>query len=240
MMRNNRYFHFTAGYYLTFAGSLLVILAIALAIMGQDNFYGLFSRQAKIDPDHQTGQYNAQALAAIYNNQTLPVPPYKAESSVRKQVLGVSNSAKRIEVDLTKQKLYAYEGENKVFEFPVSTGKWNKTPTGVFRIWIKLRYTFMTGGSQALGTYYYLPNVPYTMFFANDDYPRSDGYGIHGAYWHNNFGHPMSHGCINMKEEDVAQLYDWAEPDLNGSRSIKSSPENPGTEIIIYGETPTS
>ena len=85
----------------------------------------------------------------------------------------------------------------------------------------------MSGGSGA--DYYNLPNVPYTMFFSNNDIPRSDGYSIHGAYWHNNFGHPMSHGCVNMKPEDAKVLFDWA----------KSENQNgEGTKVKIYGNTP--
>jgi hypothetical protein len=153
-------------------------------------------------------------------------------------VLGDSSSeGKRIEIDLANQKLYAFEFDRKVYEFPVSTGKWGRTPTGTFKIWIKLRYTRMTGGNKALGTYYNLPNVPYTMFFYNKDIPKSRGYGIHGAYWHNNFGHPMSHGCINMREEDVAKIYQWANPETEGNTTYATD-ENPGTPILIYGTAP--
>lgn len=98
----------------------------------------------------------------------------------------------------------------------------------------------MSGGSTALGTYYYLPNVPYTMFFANDEIPNWRGFGIHGTYWHDNFGHPMSHGCINMRTEEAALLYYWAQPDLEGKPSVWASEENPGTEIVIFGTAPSS
>jgi hypothetical protein len=97
----------------------------------------------------------------------------------------------------------------------------------------------MEGGSKALHTYYYLPKVPYTMFFYNDVVARKRGYGIHGAYWHNNFGHPMSHGCINMKPEEAGVLFEWAAPEIpQGKRSITVSADNPGTTIIIYGTAP--
>ena len=90
----------------------------------------------------------------------------------------------------------------------------------------------MTGGSKDLGTYYYLPNVPYTMFFYKD-------YGIHGAYWHDNFGHPMSHGCVNMRIDDAEKLFYWANPILpQNINSITATEENPGTKVIIYGTTP--
>jgi lipoprotein-anchoring transpeptidase ErfK/SrfK len=141
-----------------------------------------------------------------------------------KSVLG-DTTDKHIYVDLTNQKLYAYEGSTKVYDFLVSTGKWGPTPTGDFRIWTWLRYTRMAGGNQALGTYYNLPNVPYTMYFANAQVPRSAGYSLHGTYWHNNFGHPMSHGCVNMRIEDAAKIFYWS---------------NSNTIITIYGTAPAS
>ena len=96
----------------------------------------------------------------------------------------------------------------------------------------------MSGGSQALGTYYDLPNVPFTMFFYNDKQPKWRGYAIHGAYWHNNFGHPMSHGCVNMSIAESEQIYYWAQPNLQDRASIQTTADNPGTRIIIYGTTP--
>lgn len=121
-------------------------------------------------------------------------------------ILGTNSPAddKWIEVDLSEQKLYMKEGTSTVGSFLVSTGKWAPTPKGEWRIWTKLRYTRMSGGSQALGTYYNLPNVPYTMYY-------NQGYGIHGAYWHNNFGNPMSHGCVNMKPEEAGIVFNWAQ-----------------------------
>lgn len=139
-------------------------------------------------------------------------------------VLGEATN-KKLYVDLSKQRIYAFEGDSLKYEFPVSTGKWYATPTGEFRIWTWLRYTRMSGGNKANGTYYNLPNVPYTMYFANSSISRTRGYGIHGAYWHNNFGQPMSHGCVNMKEEDVAQIYEWTY-------------KNTEIPLVIYGTTP--
>lgn len=120
------------------------------------------------------------------------------------QVLGDTvDDSKWIETDLSDQRLYLKENGNTVGSFLVSTGKWAPTPVGEWRIWTKLRYTRMQGGSQALGTYYNLPNVPYVMYYDR-------GYGVHGAYWHNNFGNPMSHGCTNMKPEEAAIVFNWA------------------------------
>ncbi|MBI3739217.1 MAG: L,D-transpeptidase family protein [Chloroflexi bacterium] len=87
-----------------------------------------------------------------------------------------------IDVNLSQQMVYAYEGNTVVNSFLVSTGTWETpTVTGQYHIYVKLRYTDMAGPG------YYLPNVPYTMYFYR-------GYGLHGTYWHSNFGTPMSHG----------------------------------------------
>lgn len=103
-----------------------------------------------------------------------------------------------IDVDLTQQRVYAYAGDTIVNSFLVSTGTWDHpTVTGKYKIWIKLRYTDMAGPG------YYLPDVPYTMYFYG-------GYGLHGTYWHSNFGTPMSHGCVNLSIPDAAWLYDFA------------------------------
>lgn len=184
------------------------------------------------------GVYDKTSLGAEFEGKDLSVPNELADIPLATNVLGDSTANKRIEIDLTNQRLYAYEGDRRVFDFLVSTGKWGRTPTGTFNIWIKLRYTKMEGGNKSQGTYYYLPNVPYTMYFYNASIPKHRGYGIHGTYWHNNFGHPMSHGCINMKTEEVEKLYYWANPP-SAQHTTYASNTNPGTKIIIYGEAPS-
>jgi lipoprotein-anchoring transpeptidase ErfK/SrfK len=103
-----------------------------------------------------------------------------------------------IDVDLSEQRLSAMQGKKAVYSFNVSTGKaLTPTPTGKFLINSKLRYTRMRGPG------YDVPNVPYTMYF-------HEGYGIHGAYWHNNFGTPMSHGCVNVPIPLAGKIFKWA------------------------------
>lgn len=105
-----------------------------------------------------------------------------------------------IDVDLSEQMLRAYEGKKLLRSFLVSTGKaQTPTPIGIYHIWIKLRYDDMSGPG------YYLRNVPFVMYF-------SGGYGIHGTYWHTNYGTPMSHGCVNMEPESAEWLFNWAVP----------------------------
>jgi len=185
------------------------------------------------------GTYDSSEKKGTFEGKTVFVPPQDAIAFTNpsKSVLGESVGPKKIMVDLTNQRLYAYEGDTVVMDFPVSTGKWWPTPTGEFDIWVKLRYTKMEGGSKALGTYYYLPNVPYTMFYSNSEVPKGAGYSIHGAYWHDNFGAPMSHGCVNMRTADAGQVFEWADPRSTGWANPATA-SDPGTKVIVYGETP--
>ena len=213
-----------------FVGLLLTVSVLVFS----GGKIGVLSHQRKINPDTLTGEYNSLASSAVFNNKTISLPSSDSDNLVA-SVLGESSGNKRIEIDLTNQRLYAYENNNLVYNFLISSGKWGKTPTGTFHIWVKLRYTKMEGGSKAINTYYYLPNVPYVMFFYNDDIPKYRGFGLHGTYWHSNFGHPMSHGCINMKTEEAGLIYYWVKPDLMNRASIFASDDNPGTQIVIYG-----
>lgn len=174
----------------------------------------------------------------VFEGQKVTPPSIDLSAvDVHQKVLGESSAQgeKHIYVDLSHQTLYAYQGDQLYMQALVSTGKWNKTPTGDFRIWIKLRATRMSGGEGA--GYYNLPNVPYVMYFSNSVVPASAGFSLHGAYWHNNFGHPMSHGCVNMRIVDAEKLYDWASPSSTGT-TTRSSSNDPGTLITIYGQAP--
>jgi lipoprotein-anchoring transpeptidase ErfK/SrfK len=142
---------------------------------------------------------------------------------------------KHIYVDLSTQTLTAYQGDTVFMQVPVSSGKWFPTPTGDFTIWEKIRATKMSGGQGA--DYYYLPNVPFVMFFSGSGVSAGRGFSLHGTYWHNNFGHPMSHGCVNMRTVDAEKLYYWVNPAASGNVTL-STADNPGTKITIYGKAP--
>ena len=108
------------------------------------------------------------------------------------------NGERWIDVDLTNQSLYAYEGDTVVNSFIVSTGTWlTPTVTGQYKVYVKIRSGSMSGPG------YFLPDVPYIMYFYKS-------YGLHGTYWHNNFGTPMSHGCVNLRTDEAAWLFNWA------------------------------
>lgn len=106
-----------------------------------------------------------------------------------------------VDVNLTTQTLVAYRGADPVFSTLISSGTWAfPTVTGQFRIY--LRYESQDMNGYLLGYDYYLPDVPYVMYFYED-------YALHGTYWHNNFGTPMSHGCVNLATGDAQWLFNF-------------------------------
>lgn len=116
----------------------------------------------------------------------------------RRPPVGVPTKNRWIDIDVSRQRLVAYEGDRAVFSAVVSTGK-PSTPTvlGRFAVRTKLRSQHMVGPG------YDLPNVPWVMYFYG-------AYAIHGTYWHNSFGSPVSHGCVNLRPADAQWLYNWA------------------------------
>jgi len=180
-----------------------------------------------------TGVYETEERLAQFEGRTISVPGEGVDKVV--QVLGKTTEKRWIVVNLKTQQLFAYQGNRLIYNFRVSTGKpWTPTPKGRFWVWSKFRYIKMEGGTKGTAGYYYLPNVPYVMFFYNEKHPKHQGYALHGAYWHINFGQTMSHGCINVLPEEAGKLYEWAWPNLNGKNSIIASEDNPGIEIWIY------
>lgn len=131
-----------------------------------------------------------------------PAPPEKLVM-IAPPPENAPTEGKWIDVNVSNQTITAYEGKVAQRAVMVSTGL-PRTPTvlGTFKIKSKYPAVHMTGGTPGFD-YYDLPNVPYTMFFF-------EGYAIHGTYWHHNFGHPMSHGCVNLPTDEAKWFYEWA------------------------------
>ena len=124
------------------------------------------------------------------------IPP--ADTDRDEPIASTGNGGRWIDVNLSQQMVYAYEGDTVVNSFVVSTGvAGTPTVTGRYKIYVKVRMQDMSGPG------YHLRDVPYVMFFYGD-------YGLHGTYWHNNFGVPMSRGCVNLTIDDAAWLFGWA------------------------------
>jgi hypothetical protein len=138
-----------------------------------------------------------------------------------------------LDVDLENQVLTAYEGKTAVFATLIASGKGRPgtleaTPKGVHRIWVKLHSTDMDNlEDEEAGRYYAMQSVPWVLFFQK-------GYGLHGTYWHNGFGRPRSHGCVNLSPRDARRIFDWASPRLPaGWTAVFPSAYEPGTLIRI-------
>jgi LysM repeat protein len=147
---------------------------------------------------------NGLGSNTIYSGQTLAIPgggsggggpaPIPAANAPNPTI----TDGKQIVVDLSQQMVFAFENGQLLRQFVVSTGlPQYPTVTGDYAIYVKYTSTRMTGPD------YDLPNVPWTMYFYR-------GYGLHGTYWHNNFGQPMSHGCVNMRTPEAEWLFNWA------------------------------
>lgn len=185
--------------------------------------------------EKEDGEIKVEEKIAYFSGKSLAIPDNIFAKDRPFKVLGVASAAEKwIEVDLSEQKLRAWDGNSLFLETLVSTGlPGTPTPKGEFRIWYKIRATKMEGGS---GRYYYnLPNVPYVMFFENSSVPGFKGYGLHGTYWHNDFGTPHSHGCVNLPTEIAERLYGWTAPVVPaGKRVVRTSAPEEGTRIIIH------
>jgi len=116
---------------------------------------------------------------------------------------GVTPGEKWIDVDLFEQTLAAYEGDHMVYATLVSSGLpgWD-TPAGLNRVWLKVAAGKMSG-AEGRPDYYFLEDVPWTMYFNKD-------IGLHTAYWHDGFGYKRSHGCVNLPPLDAKWLFEWA------------------------------
>jgi hypothetical protein len=123
---------------------------------------------------------------------------------------------KRVVVNLTEQTMSCFEGDREVYYCQVSTGakfdaegnsvdEWS-TPQGGFQIWRKVVSLHMVGGTTGGG--YDLPGIGWTTLFVGN------GVAIHSTFWHNDFGVPRSHGCVNAKPEDAKWVFRWVEPNV--------------------------
>ncbi|MGB8646954.1 MAG: L,D-transpeptidase [Anaerolineae bacterium] len=145
--------------------------------------------------------------------------------SPRPERVGLTD--KWIEVNLYEQTLAAYEGDTLVYATLISSGLpgW-ETDQGLFRIWSKARLTPMSGHEGA-PDFYSLDDVMWTQFFNNDT-------ALHGAYWHDGFGAPHSHGCVNLSPQDALWLYEWTTPPAGQANWAMPTASDPGTWVWVH------
>ncbi len=137
---------------------------------------------------------------------------------------------KALLVDLDTQSVTAFEGDRSVFMARISSGiKLREggfaTPKGFYRTTRKRPCRHMANGPSAFGSGFDLPGVPWVSYFT------SDGVAFHGAYWHNNFGIPHSHGCINMTPQAAKWVYRWTNPTVPPEFYYYS--DTSGTRVVV-------
>jgi lipoprotein-anchoring transpeptidase ErfK/SrfK len=143
----------------------------------------------------------AEALRPVQRSELTPISPFAKD--------------KRLEVSLKEQKVFAYEGDQLVWSTRCATGAAFTiegmglvdftTPIGEHAV-VRKRPARHMMGFLGRADEYDLPGVPYCTYFTQD------GAAVHGAYWHNDFGHPRSHGCVNVLAQDAKWVYRWTMP----------------------------
>jgi len=131
-----------------------------------------------------------------------------------------------IAVDVAEQLVQAYEGGRLVKIIPCSTGSQDNTAPGRYRIqWKRRRQTMrLRGGRERV------EDVQWVMY-----YHRRRGIALHSAYWHDDFGHPVSHGCVNLPREDARWLFEWSSPEVAHDDSERfPTHDNPGSQVIVF------
>jgi lipoprotein-anchoring transpeptidase ErfK/SrfK len=139
---------------------------------------------------------------------------------------GIGPTDQWIDVNLYEQTLAAYEGDRMVYATLVSSGlPYWATEEGLFRIWLKVRAYAMSGRS-GYPDYYFLEDVPWTMYFNRD-------FALHAAYWHDGFGFQHSHGCVNLSPQDARWLFEWTAP-TDQAGWARATPDEPGTWVWVH------
>jgi lipoprotein-anchoring transpeptidase ErfK/SrfK len=175
---------------------------VRIAARYSTNVTSIMKKNPEIENPHRI--FVGQRIAIPGPDEQYPDEPLMPRSANPdldlESIVGVKveEDERWIDINISTQTVYAYQGRELIRAFLVSTGL-PRTPTlpGQFRIYVKFTKTDMRGPG------YHLKDVPYTMYY--------DGsYGLHGTYWHNNFGRPMSNGCVNLRTEDAQWLFNFA------------------------------
>lgn len=151
---------------------------------------------------HEAVDVNGSRWYQIGPDRWLPGAQVASVSPVERPVQ--IDTYRWISVDLDEQVAVAYEGNTPVFATLVSTGTSERqTSEGLFHIYAHYKRVTLDG-ADGMPDWYYLEDVPWMMYF-------DENIGFHGAYWHDSFGYPRSHGCVNLSITDASWLYHWSQ-----------------------------
>jgi hypothetical protein len=168
-----------------------------------------------IDPSNRSHYYTRPDGVHLFSDQELsPLSPQ------------VPGDQKHIRIFLNRQLLLAYEWDVLVYAARVSTGQADyETPAGQFQTFHKRPTYHMVGGADEAHVFD-LPGVPWDTYFTEN------GAAMHGTYWHSDFGHTHSHGCVNLSPEDARWIFRWTQPSLPAGETLRLTP-GLGTRVLI-------
>ena len=172
-------------------------------------WYQVFDKQVDL-----TFYVNATDMRLVPDDELAPLSP------------NVPESQKFIHVDLRTQYVTAFEGEKMVYRSRCSSGAGPKTPLGNFLTYHKGPSIHMTNQGDAVQNIYDLPGVPWVSFFTGN------GEAFHGTYWHNDFGKPRSHGCVNLPNNAAKFIYRWTSPNVPPETDYLYMPKT-GTSVTV-------
>ena len=196
---------------------------------GSRLYYGTTHWIDAVVIDQRDGTLWYKAFDNLYNSHYF-IPPENVHIFSADEIAPLSQNVpgekKHIEIYLDRQILTAFEWNVPVYAARVATGQKNyESPTGWFHTFHKRPTYHMTGGADD-SSVFDLPGVPW------DSYITDTGVAIHGTYWHNDFGHPHSHGCINMAPADAKWIYRWTLPCVPTGERLILEP-GVGTRVMI-------
>jgi len=192
-------------YYRCYYGSTYWVFNAFTTNLGS-NWYQFFDERTK-----ESYQFQAEHLR--------PITPEELTQ------IAANGKSKRIEIDLEAQELVAFEDSMKVFIARTATGYFEgDTPRGEFKVERKQPTRHMASNSP--GNSFDLPGVPWVCYIS------WTGVSFHGTYWHNNFGNPQSHGCINLTPEASKWIYRWTEPFVPFGEDYVET--DYGTKVLVY------
>jgi hypothetical protein len=224
-------------------------LPIAFVLSGKDFAYRQDER-GRIRPAGKPGYHHRLRVVSelevrgiqYYADETGTLYRAKDTSRIvaREKPAEVGDDEKWLDVDLSAQSLVAYVGAQPVYATLISSGRVKdpldllknfETPGGAFRITSKHLSATMDG-DHAIDGPYSIEDVPYVMYFQL-------AFALHAAFWHDSFGRPRSHGCINLAPLDAKWIFNFAEPQLPVPwHGVYPRPSSPGTRLYIHGTTP--
>jgi hypothetical protein len=192
-------------------------------------YYGSTHWIKALVEDQRDGSLWYKAYDNLYNSHYYTRPEWMhvfSPEEIAPLSPQVPESEKHIKIILDRQILLAFEWNVLVYAARVATGQKNfESPTGWFRTFHKRPTFHMTGGAD-VASVFDLPGVPW------DSYITDTGVALHGTYWHNDFGHPHSHGCINMTLQDAKWIYRWTLPTVPPGERLLLAP-GLGTRVLI-------